>query len=52
MSATHSRSYLVTGLWLLAGALIYLSFGYTEMQGSDLWWHIAAGREIIQNQTL
>jgi hypothetical protein len=52
MSASHSRSYVVTGLWLLAGVLIYLSLGYTEMQGSDLWWHIAAGREIIQNQTL
>ncbi|WP_008293600.1 hypothetical protein [Congregibacter litoralis] len=34
--------------WLLAGALIYLSFGFTEMMGSDLWWHIAAGREVIQ----
>ncbi len=39
-------------LWLLAGSLFYLSFGYTEMQGSDLWWHIAAGREILQNGSL
>jgi hypothetical protein len=38
--------------WLLAGALVYLSFGYTEMMGSDLWWHLAAGREIIQTRTL
>ena len=37
---------------LLAGALIYLSFGYTEMAGSDLWWHIAAGRELLQTGTL
>ena len=36
-------------LWLLAGAMLYLSYGYTEMQGSDLWWHLAAGREILQN---
>ncbi len=35
-------------VWYLAGALVYLSFGFTEMMGSDLWWHIAAGREIIQ----
>ncbi len=34
---------LHTLLWLLAGAIAYLSFGYTEMQGSDLWWPIAAG---------
>lgn len=38
--------------WMLAGALLYLSFGYTEMLGSDLWWHIAAGREIIQERSL
>lgn len=38
--------------WLLAGALIYLSFGFTEMMGSDLWWHLAAGREIVQTGTL
>ncbi len=39
-------------VWVLAGALLYLSFGYTEMQGSDLWWHLAAGREIVQNGTV
>jgi hypothetical protein len=36
-------------LWMLAGAVLFLSFGYTEMQGSDLWWNVAAGREILQN---
>ncbi|MFT4767452.1 MAG: hypothetical protein ACI8RN_000578 [Glaciecola sp.] len=35
--------------WLVVGALVYLSFGFTEMMGSDLWWHIAAGREILEN---
>ncbi|GAB5413764.1 MAG: hypothetical protein Cons2KO_13670 [Congregibacter sp.] len=40
------------GLWLSVGALIYLSFSYTEMLGSDLWWHIAAGREIVQAGSL
>lgn len=39
-------------LWASAGAIIFLSFGYTEMQGSDLWWHVAAGREILQTNTL
>lgn len=38
--------------WLLVGGLIYLSFGFTEMMGSDLWWHLAAGREIMQTGTL
>lgn len=35
--------------WFVVGALAYLSFGFTEMMGSDLWWHIAAGREIVEN---
>lgn len=39
-------------IWLSAGVILFLSFGYTEMQGSDLWWHLAAGREILQTQTL
>ncbi|TGD71724.1 hypothetical protein E4634_16525 [Mangrovimicrobium sediminis] len=38
-------------LLFLAGILIYLSFGYTEMAGSDLWWHLAAGRELFQTGT-
>jgi hypothetical protein len=49
-SGKYSRTSFL--FWLLAGSLFYLSFGYTEMQGSDLWWHIAAGREIIQNGSL
>ena len=39
-------------LWAVAGAILVLSFGYTEMQGSDLWWHVAAGRELLQTGTL
>ncbi len=38
-------------LLLLAGGVLYLSFGYTEMMGSDLWWHLAAGRELFQTGT-
>tara|TARA_R110000823_G_scaffold119998_14_gene244489 strand:- start:26290 stop:28017 length:1728 start_codon:yes stop_codon:yes gene_type:complete len=39
-------------LLLVAGALMYLSFGYTEMAGSDMWWHVAAGRELVQTGSL
>jgi len=43
----------ITNLFLLAAAvLLFLSFGYTEMAGSDMWWHIAAGRELAQTKTL
>jgi len=45
-------AYLTVPLLLAAGALLYLSFGYTEMQGSDMWWHIASGRELLQTRTL
>ena len=38
-------------LWLTAGALLFLSFGNTEMAGSDLWWHLAAGRELAETGT-
>ena len=31
---------------------MFLSFGYTEMAGSDMWWHLAAGRELLQTKTL
>ena len=37
---------------MLADIPIYLSFGYTEMAGSDLWWHVAAGRELLQTGML
>ena len=33
---------------LAAGGLLFLSFGHTEMAGSDMWWHLAAGRELLQ----
>ncbi len=35
-----------------AGVFLFLSFGYTEMAGSDLWWHLAAGRELVQTGTI
>ncbi len=47
-----SRRTLANALLLAAGALLYLSFGYTEMAGSDMWWHLAAGRELVQTGSL
>lgn len=39
-------------LVLIAAGLLFLSYGYTEMAGADMWWHIAAGRELVQTGTL
>tara|TARA_R110001599_G_scaffold353459_3_gene592818 strand:+ start:5791 stop:7488 length:1698 start_codon:yes stop_codon:yes gene_type:complete len=39
-------------LVLVAAGLLFLSYGYTEMAGADMWWHIAAGRELVQTGTL
>ena len=39
-------------LWLLASLLTYWSFGFTQMMGSDLWWHLASGRWIWESSTL
>jgi hypothetical protein len=36
---------------LVAAGLLFLSYGFTEMAGSDMWWHIAAGRELLQTGT-
>ncbi|MHA7817924.1 MAG: hypothetical protein ACX93N_15720 [Pseudohaliea sp.] len=53
MAEPRSFPVPVTGvLWLVAAALLYLSFGYTEMMGSDLWWHLAAGREMLAQGTV
>lgn len=39
-------------LVLVAAVVLFLSFGYTEMAGSDMWWHLAAGRELLQTGKL
>ncbi|MEM8660086.1 MAG: hypothetical protein AAGF35_04300, partial [Pseudomonadota bacterium] len=52
MSNTRAHS-VISHLLILTGLLLLvLSFGYTEMASGDLWWQIAAGRELIQTQTL
>lgn len=52
MQARDTYTPLAVALLFLAGAVFYLSNGYTEMMGSDMWWHIAAGRELLQTGTL
>jgi hypothetical protein len=49
---TDRPAALAGGLLFAAGALLYLSLGFTEMAGSDMWWHLAAGRELLQTRTL
>jgi hypothetical protein len=39
----------VSFLWLVAGIITFWSFGYTQMMGADLWWHIASGRYIVDH---
>ena len=39
-------------LWYLAVIPSLLSFGYTIMRGSDLWWHVAVGRWIFEHKSL
>jgi len=50
--ASARYAQLAALLLLVAGPLMYLSFGYTEMAGSDMWWHVAAGRELLQTGSL
>lgn len=39
-------------LWYLAAIPSFLSFGYTMMRGSDLWFHLAIGRWIMEHKSL
>src|SRR5208283_2309558 len=41
-AAPEPRS--VSLLWWLAVILTCWSFGFTTMQDTDLWWHLAGGR--------
>jgi hypothetical protein len=45
-------AFTLGALWYTAGALTFWSFGYTAMRGSDLWWHLAAGRWIWEQKSL
>src|SRR5262249_55772452 len=43
---------LTAVIWYLAAGLTFWSFAFTIMQGSDLWWHIAGGRWIVDHGTV
>ena len=45
-------SRVASAVWYLAAALSFWSFGYTVLGSSDLWWHIATGRWIIEHRSL
>ena len=38
--------------WWAAAALSFWPLGFNALRGSDVWWHIAAGREIVATWTL
>ncbi len=40
---------LTAATWYLAAGLTFWSFGFTGLQGADLWWHIAGGRWIVEH---
>ena len=40
---------LTEATWYLAAGLAFWSFGFTILQGGDLWWHIAGGRWIVEH---
>jgi hypothetical protein len=40
---------LTAALWCMAGIVTFWSFGYTEMKAGDLWWHVAAGRLLVES---
>lgn len=42
----------VRPLWYLAAVLTAWSFGFAVLRGSDLWWHLAAGRWITEHRAL
>ncbi|MEP0203962.1 MAG: hypothetical protein ABJ084_13255 [Halioglobus sp.] len=48
----REKSGATLALFFIVGALLFLSFGFTEMAGSDLFWHVAGGREILEQQSL
>lgn len=47
-----SRSKLERFAWHIAIIPVLWAFGYTAMRGSDLWWHIATGRWIVDHGTI
>jgi len=40
---------LTAATWYLAAGLTFWSFGFTVLQGADLWWHLAGGRWMVEH---
>ena len=40
---------LTAATWYLAAGLTFWSFGFTVLQGADLWWHLAGGQWIVEH---
>lgn len=38
--------------WLVAGIPVFWFAGYTRMMGSDLWWHLASGRWMLEHRQI
>jgi hypothetical protein len=39
-------------MWYVGAALTFWRGGYTQIIGSDLWWHLASGRWIFENRRI
>lgn len=51
MQDRPQESPAVKAAWLVAGIVVFWSFGYTLMRGSDLWWHLAGGKWMVEHGT-
>ena len=48
----RTTSWPISAFWYLAVIPSFWSFGYTPMRGSDLWWHLATGRWILEHRSV
>src|SRR5262245_6608843 len=48
-SSSRTSERLVAATWDLAAGLSFWSFGFTILQGADLWWHVAGGQWIVEH---
>ena len=46
------RGVAEASLWYAAVAVVALRSGYTMVKGSDLWWHLANGRLILETRSI
>lgn len=51
-SAVGRETPVATVLWYGAAATCVWSFGYARVRASDLWWHLAGGRWMVEHGAL